>query len=262
MIISLFQMQPVSGDVEANLARIETAAKAAAQMGASLILAPELATSGYALGEWFAEGSEGRDGRTVTTLSRIASELDIAVCVGFPERDGKTVYNSAVLARPDGSREFYRKGHLYGPAERAAFHPGSEGPQVFDLCGIRTGMLICYDVEFPESVRTLAMAGAELILVPTALPNGPISRRVADVIVPARAFENGVFVAYADLCGSEKAVSYCGRSAIIAPDGEEIARAGHGETLLVAEIDPQGYAECREENPYLTERRPELYRIG
>ncbi|MHA7967976.1 carbon-nitrogen hydrolase family protein [Rhizobium sp. CAU 1783] len=263
MLISLYQMQPVSGDAAANLAKIAQAAEAASDMGAELLVAPELALSGYGLTpEGFAEIAEGRDGEVIAALCDIAAEFDLAVCAGFPERDGATVYNSSVLVRPDGSCEFYRKGHLYGDGERASFTPGAEVPHVFDLFGIRTGMLICYDVEFPEYVRTLALAGAELVLVPTALPRGEISRRVADMVVPTRAFENGVFLVYADLCGEEGDFAYSGRSVIVGPDGDELARAGTRETLLVAELDRSAYDDCRRQNPYLVDRRPSLYRIG
>ncbi|NGO62090.1 carbon-nitrogen hydrolase family protein [Rhizobium daejeonense] len=261
MLISLFQMQPVSGDIAENLMKIARAAEAASDMGADLLVTPELSTSGYALGELFDEIAETRDGALIDALADIAETFDLAICAGFPEREGDAVYNSAVLMRPDGSREFYRKGHLYGDAERAAFTPGNDIPHVFDLCGMKTSMLICYDVEFPEYVRSVALAGAELVLVPTALPAGVISRRVADAVVPTRAFENGVFIVYSDLCGSENSAEYCGRSVIVGPDGDELARAGAREALLVAEVEPSAYDECREQNPYLAERRSELYRL-
>ncbi len=262
MLISLYQMQPVSGDAAANLAKIAEAAEAASGMGAELLVTPELGVSGYGLTpEHFSEIAVERDGEIIGALCDIAAEFELAICAGFPERDGSVVYNSAVLARPDGSCEFYRKGHLYGDGERASFTPGADVPHVFDLFGIRTGMLICYDVEFPEYVRTLALAGAELVLVPTALPRGEISRRVADLVVPTRAFENGVFLVYADLCGEEGKFSYGGRSAIIGPDGDELARAGMHEALLVARLDPTAYDECRRQNPYLADRRPGLYRL-
>ncbi|MGL3606956.1 carbon-nitrogen hydrolase family protein [Rhizobium sp. G187] len=261
MLISLYQMQPLSGDVPGNIGKIARAAMAAAEMGADLLVTPELGISGYAQGAGFASLAEGRDGPIMEALREIAADCGLAICAGFPERDGAHVYNSSVLVRPDGSAEFYRKSHLYGEGERAAFTPGSEPPQVFDLNGIKTGMLICYDVEFPENVRTLALAGAELVLVPTALPQGLISRRVADIVVPARAFENGVFLVYADLCGTENELSYGGRSVILGPDGDELARAGMMETLLVAEVNPAAYDEARAQNPYLTDRRPGLYRL-
>ena len=261
MKIAVLQMQPVAADIRANLEKIVQAAESASAMGADLLLAPELALSGYALGPRFADVAEPRDGDMVSALLDIAAEFELAICAGFPERDGSGIYNSAVLVRPDGSAECYRKTHLYGEAERAAFRAGDERPHVFDLCGIRTGMLVCYDVEFPENVRSLALAGAELVLVPTALPDGVISRRIADMVVPVRALENGVFVAYADLCGSEGEMRYGGRSVIVSPDGDEIARAGMGETLLIAEIDPDAYLEARRQNPYLTDRRPVIYRL-
>jgi 5-aminopentanamidase len=262
MLISLYQMQPLSGDVPGNIGKIAQAAIAAAEMGAELLVTPELGTSGYALGTEFEELAEARDGSIIGALTEIAADCGLAICAGFPERDGSQVFNSSVLVRADGSTEFYRKSHLYGEAERTAFVPGAEAPHVFDLNGIKTGMLICYDVEFPENVRTLALAGAELILVPTALPEGIISRRVADTVVPTRAFENGVFLVYADLCGAENGLSYGGRSVILAPDGDELARAGMRETLLVAEIDPTAYDDAKAQNPYLIDRRPGLYRLG
>jgi len=262
MLISLFQMQPLSGDVPGNIGKIAQAAMAAAEMGAELLVTPELGTSGYALGARFEELAEGRDGSIVGALTEVAADCGLAICAGFPEREGNQVFNTSVLIRPDGTAEFYRKSHLYGDGERAAFVPGADAPHVFDLNGIKTGMLICYDVEFPENVRTLALAGAELILVPTALPQGIISRRIADTVVPTRAFENGVFLVYADLCGEENGFSYGGRSVILGPDGDELARAGVKETLLVADVDPAAYDDARAQNPYLINRRPGLYRLG
>jgi predicted amidohydrolase len=262
MLISLYQMQPLSGDVPGNIGKIAQAAMAAAEMGAELLVTPELGTSGYALGAAFETVAEGRDGSIIGALTEIAADCGLAICAGFPEREGNQVFNSSVLVRPDGTMEFYRKSHLYGDGERAAFVPGSQPPHIFDLNGIKTGMLICYDVEFPENVRTLALAGAELVLVPTALPQGIISRRIADTVVPTRAFENSVFLVYADLCGEENGLSYGGRSVILAPDGDELARAGMRETLLVAEIDTKAYDDAKAQNPYLIDRRPGLYRLG
>ncbi|MGV8936519.1 MAG: carbon-nitrogen hydrolase family protein [Allorhizobium sp.] len=262
MRVALLQMQPVAGDVDDNMEKIGKAAAAASAIRATVLVAPELATTGYALGPLFKAVAEARDGLIVTALKALSVRHGVSICAGFPERDGNVIYNSAVLVRPDGRCEFYRKAHLYGDAEREAFSPGTASPQVFDLDGIRTAMMICYDVEFPEYVRTLALAGAELILVPTAQPGEAIFRRVADLMVPVRALENGIFIVYADLCGKEGPVDYCGRSVIVGPDGDDIARAGSGETLLVADLDPSEYELVRAQNPYLAERRPELYSLG
>src|SRR3546814_17548022 len=107
-----------------------------------------------------------------------------------------------------------RKTHLYGAYERRLFTPGTPQSDLRDFDGVRLGFLICYDVEFPENVRRLARAGAELILVPTALPQGPFAAFIATSVVPVRAFENQVFVVYADHVGSDGRFAYAGLSQI------------------------------------------------
>ena len=128
---------------------------------------------------------------------------------------------------------------------------------MFDLDGVRVGILICYDVEFPEAVRALALAGADLVAVPTALmrPYQVVTRTV----VPTRAYENQVYVAYANRCGSEGELTYAGESCVVGPDGADLARAGSGEELLLAEIDPARLAASRADNTHLRDRRPALY---
>jgi len=126
-----------------------------------------------------------------------------------------------------------------------------------ELDGVPVGILICYDIEFPEPVRTLALDGAAIVLVPTALtrPYG----FVAHTLVPARAWEDQVFVVYADRCGSEGDLDYVGLSTIAGPDGKIVAQAGDSETLLIAEIDLDARERARSLFNYLEERRPELY---
>lgn len=119
------------------------------------------------------------------------------------------------------------------------------------------GLLICYDVEFPEAVRAHALAGVDLVAVPTALMR-PYDI-VADTIVPARAYENQLFVAYANRCGAEAELNYCGRSCVVAPDGNDLARAGASEELIFAAVEPAAYQASRISNPYLADRRPALY---
>jgi len=259
MLISLLQMQPVSGDVAANLAAIAKAAEAAAVMGAELLVTPELSTTGYALGPRFSELAEPRDGAIVTALAEISKECKLSIAAGFPERDGEVVYNSAVVVQPERPAEFYRKCHLFGDMEKQAFLPSARQPHVFDLGLFKAGMVICYDVEFPEMVRMLALAGADLVIVPTALAACVGNRRVSETLLPARAMENQVFIAYADLCGREGDLVYEGHSVIAAPDGDYLARAGSGETLLFARLVPGDYSGLKAELPYLAERRPELY---
>ena len=122
---------------------------------------------------------------------------------------------------------------------------------------MKIGILICYDVEFPEAARTLTLAGAELIAVPTAIMQ-PFCH-TCQLLVPARAYENQVFVVYANRCGQEGDLTYCGLSCIVGPDGKDRVRAGTKAGLFVTDIDTADITTSREINPYLTDRRSELY---
>ncbi|MOA28301.1 (R)-stereoselective amidase [compost metagenome] len=151
----------------------------------------------------------------------------------------------------------YRKTHLFGDLDRSMFSPGEGDFPVVELNGWKLGFLICYDLEFPENARRLALDGAELILVPTA--NMIPFDFIADVSVRSRAFENQCYVAYANYCGHEGDIHYCGQSSIAAPDGSRIAQAGLDEALIVGELDRQLMIDSRAANRYLSDRRPELY---
>ncbi|MEM9269922.1 MAG: nitrilase-related carbon-nitrogen hydrolase, partial [Pseudomonadota bacterium] len=141
---------------------------------------------------------------------------------------------SAFALGPDGAElARYRKLQLFGPDEARAFTPG-DSYVTFEYQGIRFGLLICYDVEFPEHVRALARHGAQVILVPTA--NMMPFVNVNHIAVPARAFENGITVVYANYCGSEGPLTYTGLSGIFGPDGYLLGGKGQGEGLCVAEL--------------------------
>lgn len=254
--LALLQMEALAGDIEANLRAIRAAALEAAGAGAACLLAPELALTGYGAGEAIRATAEPGDGEHVKRLQAIASETGIAIVAGFAEAADGIVYNSAVAVTPDGGRHVYRKMHLYGDYEKSLFCPGDTAPPVFRIGNLKAGLVICYDVEFPEMVRHLALAGAELVLVPTALPVCDHAVFIARSIVPVRAFENQVFVAYANHTGRDGKFTYAGLSGIAAPDGSDLARASEtGAGVLIAEIDPAAFAVIRASNPYLTDRR-------
>ncbi|MCY1325536.1 (R)-stereoselective amidase [compost metagenome] len=252
MKLAAFQMQSVAGDVAANLDRIARAAKEAAAEGATLLLTPELGVTGYGVGEALTALAEAPDGAIVQRLKAISAETGIAIIAGFAERDGTDVYNSAVYVDGEATPVVYRKSHLYGDYERAIFSAPEPSTRLFVHRGVTCGMLICYDVEFPENVRRLALAGAEAVLVPTALPAGWSGDFIAEHMIQTRAFENQVFVAYINHHGSDPLFSFAGLSRIAAPDGQLLAKAGAGqETMLLVEIDPRAYAISRLENTYL-----------
>ncbi|MEQ8354363.1 MAG: carbon-nitrogen hydrolase family protein [Kiloniellaceae bacterium] len=256
MKIALVQMQAVAGDVAANLKTIETAAAEAAAGGADLLVAPELAITGYGAGEAIRDLAESVDGAQVARLGEIAGRHGLAIVAGFAERAGDEIFNSLAMLRRDAAPRVYRKTHLYAAYERALFTPGELRPAVADFQGLKVGFLICYDVEFPENVRRLAHAGAEVVLVPTALPQGPFGTFIATRVVPVRAFENQVFVVYADHAGADGRFRYAGLSRAVGPDGVCLAASDdNAPALLFADIDPAAYADSRKANAYLKDLR-------
>lgn len=252
MKIAALQMQAVPGDIEANLARIASAAKEAAAGGARLLIAPELAVNGYGAADAFARHASPADGELVAQLAAIARENGLALVAGFAEKHGDAVYNSAVFTDGIGTNAVYRKTCLYGDYERQWFRAEAAATVQVKFSGLNLGLLICYDVEFPENVRRLALAGVDLVIVPTALPRGASGTFIAEHMIQVRAFENQVFVAYVDHCGDDGLFAYAGLSRIAAPDGTVLAAApAEGEALIFAEIESGGYAVSKAENTYL-----------
>lgn len=258
MKLAGLQMRSVGGDIAANLALIEGAAAEAAGKGATLLVTPELGVIGYGAGEVILKLAQPVDGPIVQQLQRMSRSLGIAIIAGFAEREGNAVYNSAVHVDGDGEPTLYRKSHLYGDYERSLFTPAAPSTRLFEHDGVNCGMLICYDVEFPENARRLALAGADAVLVPTALPAGWSGTFIAEHMIQTRAFENQVFVAYVNHCGSDAMFSFAGSSRIASPDGQVLAKANSAdEALIVAEVDPQAFTISRAENTYLKDlRRP------
>ena len=255
MRIAALQMHAIAGDGEANIERIAAAAADAAGGGAKLLIVPELAVTGYGAGEAaFTRLASPATGNVAERLGAIAQQNGLAIVAGFAEQEGRHTFNSALFTDGIGTNAVYRKSHLYGDYERDVFRPGVPASVMVELGGIRLGMLICYDVEFPENVRRLSLAGADLVVVPTALPKGSSGTFIANHMIQVRAFENQVFVAYINHCGADDHFTYAGLSRIAAPDGKLLAEApAEGEMLLFAEIRPEDYAKSRAENTYLVD---------
>jgi predicted amidohydrolase len=260
MRISIYQGPGEAGSVAGNLERLEARAAEAARLGARLLICPEMFLTGYNIGPATAARlAEASDGRSLARAARIARDIGIALLFGYPERgsDG-AIYNAvSLIDRFGATLASYRKCHLFGELDRAMFCAGSGPSETVELEGVRIGILICYDVEFPESVRLLALAGADLVAVPTALMDS--FEVVVRTIVPARAVENQIFLAYANRCGREGNLRYCGLSCVVGPDGTDLVRAGRGEELVFADLDLDRLRAARTRSPYLSDRRPELY---
>ena len=257
--VALFQGTAKPSDIIYNVGKVMEGMKRAAAAGADLVIFPELFVSEYhavvgadAAGD-LSRVAEEKYGGSFTKISAAAKENGIAVVYGYPEVErssGKEkYYNSAQFVDKDGcSLLNYRKVHLWA-AENESFSPGDEFP-VVDWNGVKVGILICYDVEFPEAVRSLALMGAQLVAVPTAIDVHDYGN-VSTVIVPTRALENQLYVAYANYAG----VSFWGLSRLSNPLGNTVVCAGSEEALLIAQIPTKTAFSFS----YLGDRKPELY---
>ena len=258
--IALVQHISMPDNIAASIDRIACYAKKASDAGAQLLLFPETSLTGYNnTADVNQRIAQSGDGDAAQAITQICQSNNIAVAYGFAETSDDKMYNSVQLIDAHGNkRSLYRKTHLWGEQDRTLFTQGDDLVPVIDWNGWKIGMLICYDIEFPETVRRLALEGAELILTPTALMSPWTT--VADLIVPARAYENQLFIAYANFCGNEYEQHYVGHSCIVGPDGRTIAKASDQELMLVATLKKSNISTIRSALPYHRDRRPALYR--
>ena len=235
---AVVQMDVRIGETEANLERVIERLAEAAESGARLVVFPELALSGYCFNSLedakpFALTSADA---TIASVCAEAERLDVTVVMGFFEVSGGNYFNSAVIASAvGGASNVYRKTHLPTIGVDRFISKGNH-LDVYDTSAGKLGVLICYDMRFPEAARTLGLKGAEIITLPTNWPEGAESSR--DFIGRTRAWENRVYLLAANRVGVERSRRFIGSSQIVSPTGELLAKAGENEeTILYADLD-------------------------
>jgi 5-aminopentanamidase len=236
MRLALWQGNSPASDLERACAQAEAALAAAAAVGAAALVLPEVWLPGYNQPDIPARALP-LDSPPLHRLAAAAKRHATALVVGYAERMGDRLYNSAACFGSDGALLCnYRKVQLYGPREAALYTPGDTLP-AFRLGAETAAILICYDVEFAPHVKSLADRGVTLILVPTA--NMAPFTHVPRTTVPAMAACHGVSIAYANYCGTEGDLTYVGLSTIAGPHGEILAQAGETPTLLISDLPPR-----------------------
>jgi len=257
LTLAVLQCPSLPLQVAMNLQRLGAAAAKARAAGADVLLTPEMFLTGYSIGSDAVRTlAQPRDADYARAVAGIAQTHGIAIAWGYPERDASgAVFNAAQLTSAQGTALLhYRKTHLYGALDRAQFSaaPADAGnSQLAALNGWNIGLLICYDVEFPENPRRLALAGADCLLVPTA--NMDRYDFVPSTLVPTRAFENQIALAYANYCGPEGSLRYGGLSSIVNALGQPLAAAGREDALLLATLTPEALDHARAEQTHLHE---------
>ena len=262
MKAAFYQFNPMFGKKDENIVQVISAVKDA---DLDLLVLPEFFATGYQFTstDEVAKLSEPiPEGNTTNSLSDLSKEKGIYIVAGLPEKDGDKYYNSAILTGPEGFMGVYRKTHLFFE-EKKYFCAGDTGFRVWDTPIGKIGIMICFDWFFPESARSLALLGAEVIAHPSnlVLPFCPDA-------MPVRCLENGVYAITANRTGTEeredgKALTFIGKSEIVSPKAEILVRAGENEdALMIVDIDPL-LASNKKLNPFndiLADRRPEKYR--
>jgi predicted amidohydrolase len=283
MRLACVQSNVAFGNFEENLSRAVARLREMKHQGVDLVVFPETYLTGYCVdsnedavklamqvssSEAAPNMVENSGAATATgildRLSKACDEIDILAVVGFAEREGTLLFNTAALLEPGEAPRYYRKSHLPDLGFDKFVQPGS-ALEVFETRLGKIGILICYDLRPPEAARVLALKGAELIVLPTNWPMG--AEVSAEHIAIARAAENRVFIASCNRTGEENGFRFIGRSKIVHPTGRVLAAAGEGEEVIVADLD---LAEARQkrtvaipgryETDVFTCRQPDLYR--
>lgn len=244
---AIFQCAGGGLSQEQRLAALE---KQLSSNDVALVVCPELFLSGYAVGDKLIALAENLEqGRFRQAISEIAKRYSTAIVYGYPERANDAIYNSAACIDANGEVIANHRKLLLPPGFESDYFSSGTQPTLFELNGLCCAILICYDAEYPEAIRAMAEAGAQLIIVPTALVKNwaVVARRV----MPTRAFENGVWLMYANHAGAEGDLNYLGESCIIAPNGQDAARASHDEAFIIAEITADKVLASQQRLPYL-----------
>ena len=263
--IAAICMRAVPGEIERNLDRMQSFVSEATQAGADIVCFPELCVTGYVLkrvldvyGDLDSEGA-------IERLVHISREAEVVLIAGLIEIGGdEKPYISQVITGPEGLIGIYRKTHL-SPAEKDVYGAGQE-IKVFSHEKTTFGVQLCYEAHFPEISTRMAIIGADIVFIPHASPRGKPEEKYKSWLrhLPARAFDNGVFVVACNQVGeSEEGLSFPGVAVVFGPDGRLLAKyVGKKEKILFAELEAGMLRNVRTHRMryFLPERRPELYK--
>ena len=251
------------GEITRNLERSIKWVNRAYGHGAQVVCFPELHLTGYVTDERLTQIAQHLDSPAVKTLSDLATRLEITILAGMAEKgDGGRVYASHLVLGTDGSVNPYRKVHI-APPEKNVFTSGSQIP-VFKAAGLRLGIQLCYDAHFPELSAQMALRGAEAVFIPHASPRGtPQAKfRSWNRHLPARAFDNGLFIVACNQSGAGGGMDFPGLAVAYGPDGKLIESDLTGKegllitTLLSADLE---HVRNHRMRFFLPQRRPHLY---
>lgn len=250
MRVELAQLPGQDGNIEANL---ESARKAiaACSPGTQLIVFPETHLMGFPTEHNIAALAQPLDGPALSAIKQAAADKGVAVVIGLAESHQGKFFNTTVLITPEGLAMAYRKTHLWA-SDRGVFEAGHSLVSC-EWNGLRIGLLICYDIEFPEAARALASIGMDVLIVTNGNmdPYGPVHRNA----IIARAMENQVFAVMVNRCGNGEGMTFPGGSAVVDPFGRMVVECARDATQVAVELDLMQLERSRAPYRYLNDRR-------
>lgn len=261
--VALAQIDSRPGDKEGNMRKIKHVVSEAKRQGAKLLILPELSLTGYVVRDQIYELAEEIPGPSTKTIEEYVRGTGMHIVFGMPEIDEKTqatLHNTAVLIGPKGFIGKYRK--MYLPThsvfeEKRYFRPGYK-TGVFDTNLGKIGLIICYDIYFPEVTRLARLEGAQLLICISASP--ATRRSFFETLTAARAIENTTFVAFVNLVGIEEGLQFWGGSRLVGPNGRVLVQAKYDkEDFVIGEVDYSEIKPIEAFVPMLRDLRPELF---
>lgn len=261
--VALAQISCKCADKIENIKKMEETVVKAKNQGANLVIFPELSLTGYVIGDQIYQIAEPIPSKSTKAVENIAKKSSVYIIFGMPELSEKTkavIYNTAVLVGPEGFIGKYRKIHLptHSVFEEKRYFRQGHSTAVFETEIGRIGLIICYDIFFPEISRLTRLKGAQLIACISASP--AVRRTFFEALTVARAIENAVFLAYVNLVGIEDGLQFWGGSRLIGPDGKILAQAKcDEEDLVMCDVDHRDVKAVEAFVPTLKDLRPELF---
>ena len=260
MKIALVTIRPSVLDKQANIKKIEKYIK---KTKADIYVFGELSLTGYSLKDEIRDVAEDINGNSIKQIKKLAEKNKCYIVFGMPLKNNNVeglIHNAAILVHPDGKIDIYNKWFLitFGPFEEKIFFDEGENLQIFNTKFGKIGLIICYDIFFPELCKLYSMQGANIIICISASPS--TTRKYFETIIPARAIENTVFMVFVNLVGTQEDLVFWGGAQVYDPLAKLLVKAPYfKESITTCEIDLDDIKIARANRPVLRDIRPDIY---
>jgi len=260
MKVAIISMRPKIADKKANLKKMQ---KYIENNKANFFVFGEITLTGYRIKDEMRNLAEKKNGPSIKYMKKIAEKNKCYIVFGMPLYDEKVegiIHNAAILVHPNGKVDIYKKWFLptFGPFEEKIFFDEGETTPIFKTKFGKIGLIVCYDIFFPELCRAYSMQGADIIICLSATPS--VNRKYFETLIPARAVENTVFFIYVNIVGTQEDLVFWGGAQIYDPFGNLVKKLPYyKETIGICDIDLKTIKQARANRPVIRDIRPQIY---